>query len=207
VCCPRWPTPIQGLCTSDVLPVVDDEDCWFAFQVDITELQVTTAFDPSTPPSPLPPQYKTTALWDTGATKSVITKATADALTLVPISATIVNHAGGSSQANQYLVNFCLPNSVCVAGVLVTERPAITNNAGAIIGMDIISQGDFSITNVEGLTCMTYRIPSIASIDYVSEANRIKYARVGRNDPCPCGKKDRSGKPVKFKKCCAGKTP
>ena len=26
--------------------------------------------------------------------------------------------------------------------------------------------------------------------------------KVGRNDPCPCGKKDAAGNPVKFKKCC-----
>lgn len=25
---------------------------------------------------------------------------------------------------------------------------------------------------------------------------------VGRNDPCPCGKKKEDGTPVKFKKCC-----
>jgi len=27
--------------------------------------------------------------------------------------------------------------------------------------------------------------------------------KVGRNDPCPCGKKDPvTGKPIKYKKCC-----
>ena len=26
--------------------------------------------------------------------------------------------------------------------------------------------------------------------------------KVGRNDPCPCGKKDGNGKPIKYKKCC-----
>ena len=25
---------------------------------------------------------------------------------------------------------------------------------------------------------------------------------VGRNDPCPCGKRNKDGKPVKFKRCC-----
>lgn len=29
----------------------------------------------------------------------------------------------------------------------------------------------------------------------------------GRNDPCPCGAKDESGKPRKFKRCCLGKKP
>ena len=29
-----------------------------------------------------------------------------------------------------------------------------------------------------------------------------KRGEVGRNDPCPCGKKDKDGKPLKYKKCC-----
>ena len=29
-----------------------------------------------------------------------------------------------------------------------------------------------------------------------------KKDKVGRNDPCPCGAKDASGKPIKYKKCC-----
>ena len=29
-----------------------------------------------------------------------------------------------------------------------------------------------------------------------------KRSEVGRNDPCPCGKKDENGKPLKYKKCC-----
>lgn len=24
----------------------------------------------------------------------------------------------------------------------------------------------------------------------------------GRNDPCPCGRKDAKGKPIKYKRCC-----
>jgi len=29
-----------------------------------------------------------------------------------------------------------------------------------------------------------------------------KHPKIGRNDPCPCGKTDDDNKPVKFKKCC-----
>ncbi len=172
----------------------------------ITDLVLAPAFNPQNAPSPLPPHHKTTALWDTGATKSVITTATASSLGLRPVGTTLVNHAGGSSQSNTYLVNFLLPNKVGVAGILVTECPSIANNAGAIIGMDIISQGDFSITNTDGHTWMTYRLPSIEPIDYVQEANRIRFAGVRRNDPCPCGKKDSTGKRLKYKKCCGKNT-
>jgi len=32
-----------------------------------------------------------------------------------------------------------------------------------------------------------------------------KKMKIGRNDPCPCGAKDKNGKPIKFKKCCLNK--
>lgn len=168
----------------------------------LTEIAVMPAFDPRQ--QPIAPTMKSTnavALWDTGATKSVVTKATADALGLVPAGVTMVNHAGGSSQRNTYMVNIVLPNKVSMVGVLVSECPDIVGNFGAIVGMDIIRQGDFSITNAQGQTWMSFRIPSVEHIDYVVQANRIAFAGVGRNDPCPCGKKGPDGKPLKFKHC------
>jgi len=30
----------------------------------------------------------------------------------------------------------------------------------------------------------------------------MKKVKVGRNEPCPCGKRNKAGKPIKFKKCC-----
>ncbi|MBI3139488.1 MAG: SEC-C domain-containing protein [Sphingobacteriales bacterium] len=72
--------------------------------------------------------------------------------------------------------------------------------------MDIITLGDFSITNHNGDTCMSFRLPSSHEIDYVKNLNYgitpvknigppSEFAGVKRNDPCPCG----SGK--KFKHC------
>ena len=147
----------------------------------------------------------TAALWDTGATKSVITPKVAADLKLIPVGTVMMNHAQGSSQCNTYLVNMYLPNNVAMPGVLVSECQD-TATFGAIIGMDIIAAGDLSITNVNGQTLLSFRIPSIASIDYVKEAQRLNaqrlqrtpIPRVGRNDPCPCG----SGK--KYKKCHGG---
>lgn len=166
-----------------------------------TEIMVSKAFDPTKhlPISTKP--YKTHTLWDTGSTNSSLTKVTIQALGLLPVGTTMVNHAGGSSQSNTYLVNFFLPNKVGVSGVLVTECQNVVGNFGAIIGMDIITQGDLAITNLDGFTWMSFRTPSMGHIDYVAEADRITFSGVGRNDPCPCGKKDDRGKPVKFKHC------
>lgn len=168
----------------------------------ITEIKLTKAFDPRNPPTPIPSVVTTSALWDTGATRSVITPSVAKDLGLVSTGTVIVNSAHGSSPCNRYVVNLYLPNQVAIPGVLVVECQD-TAHFGAIIGMDVIAAGDFSITNVNSKTWVSFRIPSIASIDYVAEAKRIRTQslqklvtpRVGRNEPCPCG----SGK--KYKKC------
>ena len=119
------------------------------------------------------------------------------ALGLIPTGKVISNHAQGQSTVNTYLVNLYLPNNLVIPNVRVTEC-ADTNTFGVIIGMDVITTGDFSITNVGGKTVVTFRMPSIKMLDYVLEAHETQnkvFAKVQRNDPCPCG----NGK--KFKNC------
>lgn len=161
----------------------------------ITDVGVSLTFDPKSPPDPLPTQHSTKALWDTGASKSVLSSSFVKTLGLAPVGTSQVHHGDGSSTRNTYLVNFYLPNTVCIFGVLATEFPASHNDFNVLIGMDVICFGDFAITNVSGKTMMSFRTPSCETIDYVVEANKITYAGVGRNAPCPCG----SGN--KFKKC------
>lgn len=167
-----------------------------------TDVKVCHAFDPAAPPNPLPSYYETKGLWDTGATNSFVTKDTVAALGLISVGETDVNHAAGSSRVKTYMVNISLPNNVQVVGVRVAECESAPNDFGVIIGMDIITQGDFAVTNVNGASVVSYRMPSVSIIDYVQEANNIRYANVGPNNPCPCGKKNASGTPLKFKKCC-----
>src|SRR5438046_39421 len=124
----------------------------------ITELGVSAAFDPKAPPDPLPPKISTQALWDTGASKSVISQDLAKTLNLTATGATNFNHAGGMSVSPTYIVHFYLPNRVGITGILVTEFPAQAN-FGAIIGMNVITIGDMAITNVAGQTWMSFRIP------------------------------------------------
>lgn len=168
----------------------------------VTAIKVSEAFDPASPPVPAPQLVDTIALWDTGATRSVLTSVMVARLGLVPVGKTNVNHAGGSEERSTYMVNFFLPNNVMASGILVTDCSAIVGDFGAIIGMDIITFGDFSITNADGRTRMSFRTPSLEAIDYVVAANRQKFAGVPRNAPCPCGKHGSDGSPVKFKRCC-----
>jgi hypothetical protein len=164
----------------------------------ITDIGVSAGFDPADPPNPVPPSKPTKALWDTGASKSVVSTSFVQSLGLAPVGTSQVHHGDGESTRNTYLVNLYLPNKVCIAGVLVTEFPASQKVFDVLVGMDVICHGDLSITNVDGKTTMSFRTPSCESIDYVVTANRMQFAGVGRNDPCPC----KSGK--KFKKCHGG---
>lgn len=88
--------------------------------------------------------------------------------------------------------------------VRVTEA-IITGDADVLIGMDIIQNGDLTLTNENNKTVFSFQIPSIGGIDPAAHEGRsgaphkASDIKVGRNDPCPCG----SGK--KYKKCCGAK--
>lgn len=141
---------------------------------------------------------ETKALWDTGATNCVITRKMATDMGLKPISITKVCHAGGVSYPNVYLINIYLPNDNVVTSVRVTECDDAAGSFGIIIGMDVITMGDFALTNVDDKTIFSFRIPSISKIDYVQEGKDMlakQFKHTMPNDLCPCG----SGK--KFKHC------
>ena len=108
------------------------------------------------------------AIWDTGATGTVITSTVATALKIAPTGLVKTNTANGERDSNVYLVDVLLPNGVAFPNITVTE--GTLKGADVLIGMDIICQGDFAITNVGGKTTASYRHPSIAEIDYVAEA-------------------------------------
>lgn len=160
----------------------------------ITEITVLPAFDPKAPPDPVPVGVKTQALWDTGASTSVLSGDLVKSLGLQASGATKVNHAGGASTSPTYVVNFQLPHAVGVAGIIASEFQAAPNSFGAIVGMDVICHGDFAITNVSGQTWISFRSPSCATVDYVVEWNRMMFAGTPRNAPYPCG----AGKKFKF---------
>ncbi len=109
-------------------------------------------------------------LWDTGATSSVITKKIATELGLAPIGKADVRHAGGSGTADMYLVDIILPNQVNVQSVTVIE--GILYGFDLLIGMDIITLGDLSITNHKGNTTFTFCIPSRKEVDFVKEIDK-----------------------------------
>jgi hypothetical protein len=108
-----------------------------------------------------------TAIWDTGATGTSITSSVVRRLGLTPTGGTNVSTANGVVFQNTYTIDVGLPNGVIIRGIVATEVSSLAG-ADALIGMDIITLGDFSITNHNGNTCMSFRIPSLHEIDYVT---------------------------------------
>ena len=169
------------------------------------EVHVSKAFDPSLAPKPLSPQKvgakKFTAIWDTGATGTVISQKVINECGLKPIGIAEVNTANKKRLSSVYFASIFLPSYVYFPQLRVVE--GTISGGDVLIGMDIITRGDFAITNSDGRTTFSYRWPSTKRIDFVEEARKAEgplppraSRKVSRNDPCPCG----SGK--KYKNCC-----
>lgn len=137
------------------------------------------------------------AIWDTGATSSVITQRIVEACGLQPIGMCIVLGIHGEQETEVYLVNIYLPNSVGFHEVTVTKGNLPEGSGDMLIGMDIISSGDFSVTNVADTTVFSFRIPSLHHIDYVAASNPI-INKSNINGGMP--KKHRKKQPKKFGK-------
>lgn len=119
-------------------------------------------------PQPTAVQYQ--CLWDTGTTITAVTKRVATDLAL-PIEARIlIQHAGGASNGvPQHYVNLQLPNGLVIVGRAVAQLPLA--NCDVLVGMDTISLGDFAISNFDGRTTFTFRIPSVEELDFVAESD------------------------------------
>lgn len=110
------------------------------------------------------------ALWDTGATNTCISEELALKLPLISTGKTEIHGSTGSSIQNTYLVDIILPNNVKINDLMVIDSDIGKQNLDMLIGMDIISRGDFAVSNYNNKTAFTFRIPSEEKIDFVREA-------------------------------------
>lgn len=141
----------------------------------------------------------TFGVWDTGATNSVITKAAAQRLGLTVVSMANVGGVHGNQTVPVYFVLLTLNNQNISVQVRVSEGNVASfskdGDAEILIGMDVISLGDFCISNYNGQTLMTFRIPSLTKIDYCEEVNlhnkclKMHELNVKKHipDKCACG--------------------
>ena len=139
---------------------------------------------------------KVNALWDTGATRTCISERLATRLGLMADDQETLRVADGREiQSNVYSVQMTL-GIFTIDFIRVCEISYDDNSHDVIIGMDFMSKGDVSITNFNGTTVLSFREPSIETINYVDEINlfnrcltvhNVNVAHNIKSDKCACG--------------------
>ncbi len=137
-----------------------------------------------------------TALWDTGAQITCISQSLVAKLGLMPDGST--NITGANNQpfpAKVFSVQLIMGNFI-IPYLRVAELPMQNTGHDVIVGMDVMPQSDLTITNYNGHTVLTFREPSLETVNYVEEidlfnkclkAHNAKVAHHIQQDKCECG--------------------
>ena len=110
------------------------------------------------------------AQWDTGASGSCVSQRVLQVLKPVRTGLRTVLTPTGSSIRGMHMLDLVLPNEVHVPDVAMVDTEIGDQGIDVLIGMDIISMGDFAVSNYGGKLVFTFRVPSIKTTDYVAEA-------------------------------------
>ena len=136
------------------------------------EVQVSEAFDRTTRSSPPPEKTKKyKAIWDTGATNTCITPKVVADLKLFPSGKTTISGVTSDEEVSTYFIALGLPNKAGFPTIRVAEGKNI-QGADVLIGMDVINCGDFAISNLDGKTSFSFRMPSLERIDFAEAIER-----------------------------------
>lgn len=109
------------------------------------------------------------ALWDTGATQSCISDRLANDLALELVGFVEIGSAVGIHSVPIYYANLALPNRLVFHDIELVQFTYTGDDCDLIIGMDIMTQGDLALTNFEGRTFFSFRIPSRHTVDFEVE--------------------------------------
>lgn len=102
------------------------------------------------------------AMWDTGATNTLISPRIIQTLKLKPFGKSSISSANGVIEANSYLIHVGLPSGSIITNILALEND--NEDYEIVIGMDIITQGDFAFSNKDEHSTFSFRIPSSEEI-------------------------------------------
>lgn len=113
---------------------------------------------------PLPPHFYTeNAAWDTGAQFTIISPRVVEKLKLQSYGVGGVMGIGGDQVTSTYLVNVVLSNGKVIYDMEVYCSDI--DDYEILIGMDIIAETDFLITNKDGKTTFQFRTPSEGGVE------------------------------------------
>ena len=124
-------------------------------------------------------EYKCRALWDTGATISVINKKIIEELNLIPIGKELIKGVNSSDEHLKYATQIKLLPSKPPIDLITPIIPVVESKIGedgrydVIIGMNIISCGDFVLSNFKE-TLFSFSVPPNENkINLVDRANKL----------------------------------
>jgi len=126
---------------------------------------------------PFDPQrqfFDTRALWDTGATSTMITHEIAKKMNLPQIDTMpIIGVNSKEENAPVYTVDLLLPMGATITNIMVAAGN-IGTDIDILIGMDIIQISDFNISNAGGKTKFSWCVPPHENpINLVEKANKV----------------------------------
>lgn len=121
------------------------------------------------------------ALWDTGATGTCISKELVQRLKLKPIGMQRIQTPSGTAIVNQYKMHIILNKEIIIQDISVIDSEIGSQNIDILMGMDIITLGDFGISNFDGKTQFSFRLPSQEHVDYRSNPFQIEYSNNNSN--------------------------
>lgn len=98
-------------------------------------------------------------LWDTGVTQSCISGEVVKMIDPKRISKSKFVSAKESVVKEIFSVSISLSNEITFRDVAVLKTDLSDKNVDMLIGMDIISRGDFEVRNFNGVTQFAFRIP------------------------------------------------
>lgn len=96
------------------------------------------------------------AVWDTGATSSVIAERAARRMGLKPVDMGVIITATGQVEVPIYFLDVRLSNQLTVRNLRVMGSPMEQRDVDFLVGMDIISKGKLVIDNAGGKTTVTF---------------------------------------------------
>ena len=103
---------------------------------------------------------KVKALWDTGATNSVISQSLSEKLQLVTIDREEIMGVNGRNVVSVNVISLVLPmpeNPIIFPNLRVNV--GVLHGFDMLIGMDIIQNGDFAISNSQNHTHFSFCVP------------------------------------------------
>lgn len=99
------------------------------------------------------------ALWDTGSTESLISEKIVKMIEPILKNKSKYVTRGVVIECETYAVSLSLSDEITFRDVLMKKADLSDKNVDIIIGMDIISRGDFEIRNYNNLVEFAFRIP------------------------------------------------